>query len=157
MIRWALSALGSLNIYSPWPSPLPSSLYLRTPPIAQSSAKLSGGGDEKRIFLPHRACRLVKLGLQAAKKPGGRPGFFGTLTWAHNTYCGVILNLFVNIDILFPTGRCFWKWIIRFSWIQLEYNTARDRTWPWKGLSGSFSLLAIYWNWMCWHSCMVPW
>ena len=36
----------------PSPSPSPFFLYLRTPAIAQSSAKLSGGGGEKRIFLP---------------------------------------------------------------------------------------------------------
>jgi hypothetical protein len=36
----------------PLPSPSSSSLYLRTPAIAQSSAKVSGGGGEKRIFPP---------------------------------------------------------------------------------------------------------
>jgi hypothetical protein len=38
----------------PSPSPSPSSLYLRTPAVAQSSAKLSGGGGGKRIFPPQR-------------------------------------------------------------------------------------------------------
>jgi len=39
-------------IQLPSPSPFPSSLYLCTLAIAQSSAKLSGGGGEKRIFPP---------------------------------------------------------------------------------------------------------
>jgi len=39
----------------PSPSPSPS-LYLRTPAVAQSSAKLSGGGGEKRISPPQRTC-----------------------------------------------------------------------------------------------------
>jgi len=66
---------GLPNIYSPShsPSPLPlhlrtppspssspSSLYLRTPAVAQSSAKLSGGAGEKRIFPPHHH-RLIAL------------------------------------------------------------------------------------------------
>jgi len=34
------------------PSPCPSFLYLLTPTVAQSSAKLSGGGGEKRICQP---------------------------------------------------------------------------------------------------------
>jgi hypothetical protein len=34
------------------PSPSPLSLYLHTPPVVQTSAKLSGGGGEKWIFPP---------------------------------------------------------------------------------------------------------
>ena len=42
------------SVHPPSPSPSPSSLYLRWPGIAQSSAKLSsGGGDEKWILLLH--------------------------------------------------------------------------------------------------------
>jgi hypothetical protein len=37
----------------PLPSTSTSSLHLRTPAVAQSSAKLSGGGGEKQIFPPH--------------------------------------------------------------------------------------------------------
>jgi len=43
-----------ISVHPPSPSPSPSSLYLRSPAIAQSCAKLSGGGGEKRIFLPQR-------------------------------------------------------------------------------------------------------
>ena len=53
------SSLHSLSLsplhlcMSPLPSPSPSYLFLRTPAIAQSSAKLSGcGGSEKWNFLP---------------------------------------------------------------------------------------------------------
>jgi len=38
----------------PSPSPLPSSLCLRTPTVAQHSTKLSGSGCQKGIFSPHR-------------------------------------------------------------------------------------------------------
>ena len=41
-----------ISVHPPSPSPSPSSLYLPTLAVAQSSAKLSGGGGEKRIFLP---------------------------------------------------------------------------------------------------------
>jgi len=71
MIKWYEIYLprGLANIYSlshsqsplplhlctpPSPSWSPSSVYLHTPAIAQSSANLSGGGGETRIFLPHR-------------------------------------------------------------------------------------------------------
>jgi len=36
----------------PWPSRSPSSLYLLSPAVVQSSAKLIGGGGEKLIFPP---------------------------------------------------------------------------------------------------------
>jgi len=38
----------------PSPSPFPSTRYLHSAAVAQSSAKLSGGGGETRIFPPHR-------------------------------------------------------------------------------------------------------
>jgi hypothetical protein len=43
------------------PSPIPSPLSVnpRTPAVAQFSAKLSGGGGEKRIFPPQRGCRVA--------------------------------------------------------------------------------------------------
>ena len=43
-----------ISVHLPLTSPFLLSLYLRTPAIAQSSAKLSGGGGEKRIFLPQQ-------------------------------------------------------------------------------------------------------
>ena len=43
-----------MSPYAPSASQSPSSLYLRTPAVALSSAELSGGGAGKRIFLPQR-------------------------------------------------------------------------------------------------------
>jgi len=40
-----------ISVHPPSPSPCPSSLNLRTPAVAQSSATLRGSGGEKRIFL----------------------------------------------------------------------------------------------------------
>jgi len=69
-----LSTPGFLNIYSPslHQSPLPlypytllspmlylSSLGLPTPALAQSSAKLSGGVGQKRIFSPHSPQQMM--------------------------------------------------------------------------------------------------
>ena len=52
-----------LNLRTPTsPSPSPSSLYPRTPAVAQSSAKLSGGGGcggEKWIFPPQRSSGII--------------------------------------------------------------------------------------------------
>jgi len=54
MIRWVSSyqPWGPPNIYSPLPRSSPSSLYLRKPTVAQSSAKLTGSGGEKQISPP---------------------------------------------------------------------------------------------------------
>jgi len=46
---------GLPNKYSPSLRPPPPYLYIRTPAIAQSSAKLSGSGGEKQIIAPQRA------------------------------------------------------------------------------------------------------
>jgi hypothetical protein len=53
-----------IAVHPPSSSPSPSSLYLRTPTIAQSSAKLSDGGGERLIFPPRRPNRPTPSSLE---------------------------------------------------------------------------------------------
>ena len=65
--------------------------------------------------------------------------------WGQNIHCSVFLHLLERFDILFPAGRHSWNWRISFGGGQMEYNTGKDGTRPWKVLSSS---LSVYWQQM---------
>jgi len=82
-----------------------------------------------------------------------------TSSWAlqFSIQCGILLRLLGRVNVICLVKICYCNSSIRFSGVQLRYNTRIDKTHAWKVLLRLFSSLSVYWTQTLWYPDMISW